>query len=121
MNTAMHDTGQDRWPWADLEDASTRYADADRRELETRVLDHPAAKEQAVADKWQAMTDRQVTREELTRLILGGLRITFEEQPHQLRSILAEATGNRPTVDKDVKTAFAEVFHRLDKLEGGKR
>lgn len=113
-------TGQAGWPWGDLEDASARYADADERELETRVLDHPAAREQAIADKWQAMTDRQTTREEITRLILGGLRITLGEQPHQLRSILSEAAGSRPTIDADVQTAFAEVFRRLEKLEGGR-
>ena len=108
-----------RWPWFALNDANRRYHEANLRELEASVKQQPEAKQRATADKWEAMTERQTTREEFTRLILGGLRIALEEQPHQLRAILIEASGSAPTGDAHIKGSFAEVFRRLEKLEGG--
>ncbi len=107
--------GKDRWPWGTLDEANKRYADAAQRELEAGTLDQTAAKDQATRDKWDAMADRQVIRNELTRFFLGGFRIALEEQPEQLQTLLAEVSGIDPVAIGD---AFTAAFKRLVKLEG---
>ena len=113
--------GQEKWPWDVLDEANRRYADASRHELEAGVREEVSERERAAAEKWQAMTDRQTIREELTRLSLGSLRIALQEQPLQLRALLVEAVGPEQNFSGHVKDAFAEVFRRLDQLEGGRR
>jgi hypothetical protein len=107
--------GKDRWPWGKLEEANERYADAAQRELEAAVLDQQAAKDQATLDKRNAMGDRQLIRDELTGFELGSLRITIQEQPEQLRALLAEALGMTLV---EISDALTELFKRLVKLEG---
>ena len=108
--------GKDHWPWGKLEDANERYADAAQRELEAGVLDQQAVKDQATRDKRNAMGDRQLIRDELSGFVLGGRRITIQEQPEQLRALLAEVGGSGSV---EVGDALTELFNRVVKLEGG--
>ena len=113
-DTTSPPAGKDRWPWGMLEDANERYADAAQRELEAGVLDQQAAKDQATRDKWDAMADRQTIRDEVTGFELGSLRITIQEQPEQLRALLADALGMTLV---EISDALTELFKRLVKLE----
>lgn len=91
-HTASSQAGKDHWPWDLLEESNERWADAVRRELQAGTLGQQAEKDQATRDKWDAMGDGQKCRDELTRFFLGGLRIALQEQPEQLKTLLAEAT-----------------------------
>lgn len=115
-HTASPPASKNRWPWNLLEEANDRFADASQRELEAGTLDQPAAKDQATRDKWDAVADRQKTRDELARFFLGGFRIALEEQPEQLRALLAEVSGIVPV---EITDAVTELFKRVVKLEGG--
>ena len=113
--TSSPQVGQDRWPSGLLEEANERYADASQRELEAGTLDQQDAKDQATRDKWDAMADRQLIRDELTRFFLGGFRIAFQEQPEQLKALLVEVFGTHLV---DIDDAFADAYKRIVKLEG---
>jgi hypothetical protein len=73
-----------------MEAAAERYDAARTREWAARVNNRPAEVEASIADSFDAMADRQKLRDQLTDLIIGGIRIALAERPEQLSAILAD-------------------------------
>jgi hypothetical protein len=79
------------WPWAQMADATLRFDAAKRRERAADNAGDVNARERAILDQFEAQADRQKLRDELSDLVLGGLRIALEDNPAAVQQLLCGA------------------------------
>ncbi|MBP3959527.1 hypothetical protein J8F10_30145 [Gemmata sp. G18] len=108
------------WPWDEMELANQRFEDAKRREWKARIGEQRSELDEAISELNEAMAERQKLRDQLTDLVIGGLRIALEEQPEFLAAKLAEIPI-LATLLKDVAQIATAVANLEPLLPGGSR
>jgi DNA repair exonuclease SbcCD ATPase subunit len=118
-NTTLEPKGNCYWPWDFIEVANKRHDNAKRRELAARINGQLKELEQAIADQFDSLGDRQKLRDQLADLIIGGLRVAFEERPEQLAAVLGVVPILEPRRDdvEELQDAVATLEGRVSQLE----
>jgi hypothetical protein len=105
------------WPFAQMGAAALAHDDAKKREWAARVAGDVSAREEAIFDQSEALAARQKARDDLTAIVIGGLRIAGDDQPVALAEQINRVIEQSPIV-RQMRTDIEALADAVAELQG---